>query len=180
MAQMVLAGDMVGITSVRVEVLGERDLERGRSEHSTALRTAFGEHSGGFPGQQRIGDASGNVPAGSRAAAHWGCVGERSGGFPGSSALGMRRGTFRRVPGAAAHWGCVGERSSCLNCISAIQIRSEVSAPARLLPRWLGGGYLVSSLLVLGSGGRRGCGRRHFFRRRSWVTAGSARTRLGN
>ena len=60
-----------------------------------------------------------------------------------------------------------------------MEIRSEVSAPARLRPRWLGGGYLVSSLLVLGSGGRRGYGRRHFFRRRSWVTAGSARTRQG-
>ena len=65
------------------------------------------------------------------------------------------------------------------HCRRALEIRSEVSAPARLLPRWLGGGYLVSSLLVLGSGGRRGYGRRHFFRRRSWITAGSARTRQG-
>ena len=60
-----------------------------------------------------------------------------------------------------------------------MEIRSEVSAPARLLPRWLSGGYLVSSLLVLGSGGRRGYGRRHFFRRRSWAATGSARTRQG-
>ena len=65
------------------------------------------------------------------------------------------------------------------HCRRALEIRSEVSAPARLLPRWLGGGYLVSSLLVLGSGGRRGYGRRHFFRRRSWAAAGSARTRQG-
>ena len=59
-----------------------------------------------------------------------------------------------------------------------MEIRSEVSAPARLRPRWLGGGCLVSSLLVLDSGGR-GYGRRHSLRRRSWVTAGSARTRQG-
>ena len=60
-----------------------------------------------------------------------------------------------------------------------MEIRSEASAPARLRPRWLGGGYLVSPLLVLSSGGRRGYGRSVLPRQRSWAAAGSARTRQG-
>ena len=71
------------------------------------------------------------------------------------------------------------------HCRSALEIRSEVSAPALMVPRYLGSVREVSSLLFSGSGG---LGLRlealRFFRafqlrKPSQATAGSARTRQG-
>ena len=63
---------------------------------------------------------------------------------------------------------------------SAIQIRSEVSAPARLWPREADaiGGAFVPAGSWFGRAGDTDGG--YFLRRRSWAAAGSARTRLGN
>ena len=72
------------------------------------------------------------------------------------------------------------------HCRRALEIRSEVSAPALMVPRYLGSVREVTSLLFSGSGG---LGLRleafRFFRAfhlrpPSQATAGSARTRLGN
>ena len=62
----------------------------------------------------------------------------------------------------------------------AIQIRSEVSAPARLCPRNVDaiGGAFVPTDFWFGRAGDTDGG--YFLRRRSWAAAGSARTRLGN
>ena len=72
------------------------------------------------------------------------------------------------------------------HCRRALEIRSEVSAPALMVPRYLGTVRKVASLLFSGSGG---LGlrleafrifRAFHLRPPSLATAGSARTRLGN
>ena len=97
----------------------------------------------------------------------------------GKAACFMQRRGKRDVPAVSRARRRIERLRGVQFCRRALEIRSEDSAPALIRPHGFGGnlGLFIPDVFQFG---RAGNGRNFLRRWRSWATAGSARTRLGN